>query len=140
MNHLGISKQSSFEYPSFISSLLRLQIAQTNWAETFSAGFQNSLLNKWLMLCFGRCGTIDGCNHDQAMPNLPSIKVRAVSSLTLLAALESSLMNLFWIQVIGYVKHILKSSYGNRKAINHHRSSHTLQLLQPSMPTWLCTS
>ena len=141
MNHPRIRKQSSSVYPSFINSLLRPRIAQTNWAGTLSAEFQNSLLNKWLMLCFGGYGTMDACNHDQAMLNLPFIKVRAVSGLTLLAALKNSLSTalagvtcqresflyekrsgFFWIQVMGYVKYILKSRNGNRK---HHKSLQT---------------
>jgi hypothetical protein len=90
------------------------------------------------MLCFGGYGTMDGCNHDQAMLNLRFIKVRAVPGLTLLAAMKSGLCTasasvtchgesllyekrsgFFWIQVMGYVKCIPKSSCGNRK---HHKS------------------
>ena len=93
------------------------------------------------MLYFGEYGTMDACNRDQAMFNLRFIKVRAVSGLTLLAALKSSLSTalasvtyhgeyllyekqsgFFWIQVMGYVKYILKSSYGDRK---HHKSLQT---------------
>ncbi|KAJ6448751.1 glycoside hydrolase superfamily [Mycena sanguinolenta] len=78
-------------YPSLVNSLIGPRIAQTNWAGTLSADFLNSWLNKWLMWCFGGYGTVDACNHDQAMLNSGFIKVRAVSGLTLLAALKSSL-------------------------------------------------
>jgi hypothetical protein len=93
------------------------------------------------MLGFGGYGTMDACNHDHAMLNLPFIKIRAVSGLTLMAALKSSSSTalasvtchgesllyekqsgFFWIQVMGNVKYILKSSYGNRK---HHKSLQT---------------
>jgi hypothetical protein len=43
------------------------------------------------MLCFSGYGTMDACNHDQPMLKLPFIKVRAVSGLSLLAALKSRL-------------------------------------------------
>jgi hypothetical protein len=66
------------------------RIAHQNWAGTLSAEFQNSLLNKWFMSCFGGYGTMDACNHDQAMLNLHFITVRAVSGLTLLAAMKTA--------------------------------------------------